>query len=143
MNKLLLSKNGRNHIKVFICQNCEAVPEDDAEKIRFSESIFNELQKSDDAIRHSYYCNRKKGILTAVYELRDKLYLDYCFRTAEKGFYITILYVYPNNQESFNDLLAIEKFLRSNISELGESYKAQVLESEEGFKKFLKDNADA
>ena len=131
MNKLLLSKNGRNHIRIVPLKDCVETPEDGAERIRWCEEVFTKLQNSDEAIRHSYYCNRKTGILTGVWELDGKIYLDYCFRTADKGIYVTTVYIYPG--DGLNDALSIEKFLRINLSDIGQDYKMQILEGKEAW----------
>jgi hypothetical protein len=133
MNKLLISKNGRNHIRVMPMKDCMVIPKDEKEKIEFCEKVFNDLQNSDAAVRHSYYCNRKRGILTGVWELDNKIYLNYCFRTADKGIYIDTLYVFPKDYR--NDALAIEKFFRQNIHSIGEDYRKQI---EEGKEEWLK-----
>jgi len=131
MNKLLLSKNGRNHIRIMPVQNSMEIAETDAGRIEQCKEIFDKLQKSDSAIRHSYYCNRKKGLLTGVWELDGKIYLDYCFHTADKGIYVTTIYVWP--QDGLGDALSIEKFLRQNLLSIGEDYKQQVIEGKEAW----------
>ena len=135
MNKLLLSKNGRNHIVIYPLKNCMELPENNAERILFCEKVFNNLQDDSGAVRHYYYCNRKRGILTAVYELDNKIYLDYCIHTADKGFYKVIIYVLP--LDGLNDALAISKFWSKNLSDIGNDYKEQVEEGYDAYHEFL------
>ena len=140
MNKLLLSKNGRNHIKVMILKDCIETPTDEAEQVRLSHKLFDELQHSEEAIKHSYYCNRKTGILTAIYELNNLIYLVNCFRTFERGFYVCTLYVMP--KENLNDAKAIEKFFKANIAQIAADYKNQIIEGKEAYEEFVNGEAD-
>lgn len=133
LNKLLLSKNGRNHIRIMPIKDIVKVPEDEGEKIEFCEKLFKDLQTNDQVIRHSYYCNRKKGVLTGVWELDNKIYLDHCFHTADKGIYVATIYIFP--KDMLNDVLAIEKFFRNNLSQIGSDYKEQI---EDGRKEWIK-----
>lgn len=137
MNKLLLSKNGRNHIVIYPLKNILELPADNGERIIFCEKLFNNLQNDESAIRHFYYCNRKRGILAAVYELDNKIYLDYCIHTADKGFYKIIIYVLP--LESKEDALSIAKFWSKNLNQIGEDYKNQIIEGKDAFEDFIKD----
>lgn len=133
MNKILLNQKGRNHIRVMPLKECLVIPEDGAESIKMCQTIFTNLQHSDDVVRHSYHKQAKKGYLTGVYELQDKIYLTNCIRTADKGIYVLNIYVFPGNL--LGDALAIEKFLIENIETMMADYKNQILEAaEDGLK---------
>lgn len=140
MNKLLLSKNGRNHIKVMILKNCIETPTDEAEQINLSHKLFDELQHSEEAIKHSYYCNRKTGILTAIYELNNLIYLVNCFRTFTRGFYVCTLYIMP--KDNLEDAKAIEKFFKANIAQIAEDYKNQIIEGKDAYEEFINKGAE-
>lgn len=138
MNKILLNTKGRNHIRIFPLKDIIKMPEDGAEKIKLCESIFVELQQSDNAVRHAYYRHTKKGYQVSVWELNNKIYLVNCVRDMEHN-YVTTIYIGDN----LNDMLGIAKFLVNNIEEMMEDYKNQIIEAPEAFKEFIKEGAKA
>lgn len=117
MNKILLKKHGRNHIRILPTND---IVIDDAE------ATFNHLQNSENAVRHSYHRRKKKGYLTTVYELDDRIYLTNCIKDFD-GNYVTNIYVMP--LELLADALAIEKFLVANIEIVMEDYKQQLIDA--------------
>jgi len=139
MNKILLNKNGRNHIRIFPLNNIIELPEDGAERIRLCEKIFTELQNSDNATRNYYYRNVKTGHQVSVWSLNDKTYLVNCIRDLDYN-YVTTIYISSN----LNDMLGIAKFLRANMKQITEDYKKQIIEGKDAFEEFLKkEKADA
>lgn len=135
MNKILLNQKGRNHIKVMLLKDSELeMPVEDAEKIHFCEKLFINLQHDDNAIRHFYYRNTKKGYQITVYESNDKIYLTNCIRDME-GNYITTIYVSKN----LNDLKGIAKMLKENIQTIMSDYKMQIIEGKDAFKDYIED----
>ena len=135
MNKLLLNKNGRNHIRIFPLKNIIKLPEDGAERIHLCEEIFTELQNSDDAVRHYYYRNVKIGHQLTVYELNNKIYLTNCMRDPDYN-YITTIYISNN----LDDMINIAKFLRVNMKQIADDYKQQIIDGKEAFEDFVKDS---
>ena len=131
MNKILLSKNGRNHIRIFPLKGIIEFPEEG--KSKFCESIFLKLQNDEQAIRHYYYRNVKIGHQVTVYESDNKIYLTNCIRDLDYN-YVTTIYISDN----LNDMIGIAKFLRANMKQIAEDYKNQILEGAEEFKEFIK-----
>lgn len=138
MNKLLLNKNGRNHIRIFPLKNIIELPEDAAERIKLCQSIFNELQQSDNAIKHAYYRHTKKGYQVSVWELDNKIYLVNCIRDLDYN-YVTTIYISDN----LNDMLGISKFLISNIDGIMNDYKNQIIEGKNAYEDFVKKGGEA
>lgn len=134
MNKLLLNKNGRNHIRIMPLKNISELPEDGAERIKLCESVFMKLQNDDNAKRHYYYRNVKIGHQVTVYELDNKIYLTNCMRDPDYN-YVTTIYISDN----LSDMINIAKFLRVNMKQIAEDYKSQILEGKEAFEDFIKD----
>ena len=130
MNKIILNKNGRNHIRIFPLKGIIEMPENEAKKIELCKSIFQELQQSDNVIKHAYYRHTKKGYQVSVWELNQKIYLVNCIRDLDYN-YITTIYIGDN----LNDMLGIAKFLVNNIDEIMRDYKNQILEGKEEFDK--------
>lgn len=136
MNKILLNQKGRNHIKVMLLKDSDLeMPTDKIEQIKFCETLFANLQHDDNAIRHFYYRNVKKGYQIAVYESDSKIYLANCIRDMEHN-YITTIYVSKN----LNDLKNIAKMLRENIETIMDDYKNQILEGKEAFEDMNKES---
>lgn len=138
MNKIILNKSGRNHIRIFPLKNIIPLPEDAAERIRLCQSVFVELQQSDDVKKHAYYRHTKKGYQVSVWELNQKIYLVNCIRDLDHN-YITTIYISDN----LNDMLGIAKFLVSNIDDIMKDYKNQIIEGKEAFEEYTKKGADA
>lgn len=139
MNKILLNQKGRNHIKVMLIKDSGLeMPEDNAEKIKFCETIFADLQHNDNAIRHFYYRNTKKGYQITVYQIDELIYLTNCIRDLDYN-YVTTIYVSKN----LNDLKGIAKMLRENIETIMQDYKDQIFEGQEAFEEFNKKEAKA
>ena len=138
MNKILLNQKGRNHIKVKLLKDSDLdMPTDGAEQIKFCESIFMHLQ-NDEATRHYYYRNTKKGYQITVYQIKNMVYLTNCIRDMDKN-YISTIYVGKN----LNDMLGIAKFLRQNIETLMTDYKNQIEEGKDAFEEFTKKAEEA
>ena len=130
MNKILLNKNGRNHIKIFPIKDIIEIPESEAERILSCKRIFESFASDESAIRHYYYRNVKSGCQVTVYESDNKIYLTNCIRDPEHN-YVTTVYISDN----LSDMIAIAKFLVKNNRELTESYKNQIME---GYEEWLK-----
>lgn len=138
MNKILLNQKGRNHIKVMLLKDSELdMPIDGAEQIKFCEKIFATLQQ-EEATRHYYYRNVKKGYQITVYQIGDMVYLTNCIRDLDHN-YVSTIYVSKN----LNDMLGIAKFLVSNIDDIMKDYKNQIIEGKEAFEEYTKKGADA
>ena len=138
MNKILLNQKGRNHIKVMLLKDCELeMPEDAAEKIKFCEKVFATLQQ-EEATRHYYYRNVKKGYQITVYQINDMVYLTNCIRDMDHN-YISTIYVSKN----LNDMNSIAKFLRQNIETVMSDYKEQIIEGKEEWDKQHEEGGEA
>lgn len=138
MNKIILNKNGRNHIRIFPLKNIIELPEDGAERIKLCQSIFVNLQQSNNAIKYAYYRHTKKGYQVSVWQLDDKIYLVNCIRDLDYN-YVTTIYISDN----LNDMLGIAKFLVSNIDDIMHDYKNQIIEGKEAFEEFNKEGGEA
>ena len=136
MNKILLSKNGRNHIRIFPLKGIIEIPEENQSK--FCEDLFLELQNDESAIRHYYYRNVKLGHQITVYESKNKIYLTNCMRDLDYN-YVTTIYISDN----LNDMLGIAKFLRQNMKQIADDYKNQIIEGKDAFEDFVKEGAEA
>ncbi len=136
MNKLLLNKNGRNHIRVYPLNDTIEFPEDKAEKINLCEKLFNDLQHDESAIRHYYYRNVKTGIQVTVFESNNKIYLTNCFRVPEHT-YVTTIYI--NKLDSLEDCINIAKFLSKNMNTIGNDYKQQIIDGQEAYDDYVKE----
>lgn len=137
MNKILLSKNGRNHIRIFPLKGIIELPEDGAEKIKLCQKIFVELQQSDEAIKHAYYRHTKKGYQVSVWELNKKIYLVNCIRDMDYN-YVTTIYISDN----LNDMLGIANFLKDNIEEIMRDYKNQIIEGQEAYQEYIENQRE-
>lgn len=131
MTKILLNKNGRNHIKIMPLGNIE-YPEDPAERVIWCQKAFEELRDSD-AERLYYYCNRKTGLLTGVYDLGGIIYLTNCIRDLD-GNYITTIYIGMRPDDAVN----VAKFLVSNNKEITDDYRNQIIEGVDEWLKLQK-----
>lgn len=124
MNKLLLSEKKRNHIKIMPLCDFDDIPDDEAGKINWCESKYNELQNSSEAVNLYLYKNAPKGYLISVWQLNNLYYLIQCIRNEFKT-YNSVIYI--NNNE--NDTLNIAKFLKANIQQIMADYKQQILDA--------------
>lgn len=127
MNKLLLSNNGRNHIKMFPLYKNPEIPEDEGEKIKWCEEKFNKLQTSDAATRLFYYKNVREGVLISVWELDNLYYLINCIRN-EFGTYNDTIYI----NDIKLDTLASAEFLKQNAIKLMDEYKIKLIQAQNG-----------
>lgn len=133
MNKILLNKNGRNHIRIMPLKGIIELPTENTSK--FCEQLFLDLQNDDNAKRHYYYRNVKLGHQVTVYESDNKIYLTNCMRDLDYN-YVTTVYISDN----LNDMLNIAKFLRANMKQIAEDYKNQIIEGKDAFEDFIKDS---
>ena len=132
MNKILLNKNGRNHIRIMPLNGIIELPTENTST--FCEELFNKLQNDDSAVRHYYYRNVKLGHQVTVYESDNKIYLTNCMRDPDYN-YVTTIYISDN----LNDMINIAKFLRANMKQIAEDYKSQIIEGKEAYEEYLKD----
>jgi len=123
-NKILLNQKGRNHIRIFPLYKDVCIPEDEADKIRWAQAKFEELENSSEAERLYIFKSVKKGYLVSVWQLNDLYYLVQSIRNEFSTYNSTI---YITNEK--NDMLAISKFLRENITTIMKDYKQQILDA--------------
>lgn len=104
LNKVLLNSRGNNKIR--IVPDCFKEPEE----------LIDTLQTNDKVIRHSYYCNRKRGLLTGVWQLDNKIYLVICIRLADKKSYDTTIIEFDaqTTTASLSNIIDLEKWYRSH-----------------------------
>lgn len=126
MNKLLLNNNARNHIKIMALYNNPDVPDDEGERIRWCEKMFNNLQNSDKAVRIFSNKHVKKGFAISVWELDGLYYLIQSIRN-EFGTYNNVIYINDIKEDTLN----IAKFLKENAIGLMNDYRKQILEANE------------
>lgn len=125
MNRLLMNKSVRNHIRFLpMPETIPDLPADEGDRIRWCEAEFARLQSSEDAKRLICHANRRKGYMITVWELDGMGYLCQCLRT-NTGVYVSTIYV----SKDLDDLVAIAKFLRDNVETAMADYKKQILEA--------------
>lgn len=132
MNKLLLNCRSRNHIRFLPAKEGMdlGIPTDDADKIKWCEDRFNQLQHRNDITRLCFYSHTKKGYLITVYEMDNLYYLVLCIRN-EFRTYNTTIYIDTEKEQ----LIGIAKFLDKNNSQIMKDYKNQILEARDALMK--------
>lgn len=134
MNKLLLNRAGRNHIRFFpMPDTVPDIPDLEADRIRWCESRYKALERDPEAKRLCLYKNRTKGYLVSVWESGGLYYLIQCIRNEWKTFDDTI-YVTKDG----NDAVAIAKFVHENIETIMADYRQQILDARD---QLLRDKA--
>jgi hypothetical protein len=126
-NKLLLNNKARNHIKVFPVDKTIVIPEGEAEKIKWAESVYKRLEL--ESVNLVTYKNKSRGYMISVWQMDDKYYIIESIRNEFKTFNNTI---YINDNK--NDSLAIAKFLKDNIITIMSDYKQQLLDAKDSIK---------
>lgn len=132
-NKLLLNQTARNHIRFFPMEGTiPDLPETEAERIRWCEQRFKQLQDSFEAKRLALYKNRSKGYQISVWRMDGLYYIVQCLRNEWKTFNDTI-YITKDG----DDAVAIAKFLHDNIEEIKADYKQQILDARDALLKSM------
>lgn len=135
-NKLLLNNNSRNHIKFMPLVKNMKLPEDEGEQIKWAKETFERLENDENAQKLWHFSSRKKGVLVSVWK-SDYYYIIVSLRN-EFDTYNNIIYI----SESENDSIALSKFLSQNYTEITKSYKEQILEAGEDYKKQVNKKVD-
>jgi len=118
MNKIVLNSRGRNHIKFLPLNSGVVLPDSEGDRIRWAESVYNELLYSNEAER--LFVSKRKGYLVTAWQLNGLYYLTQCIRNIS-GTYNTTIYI--NNERE--DTINIAKFLRDNAINIMSDIKKQ------------------
>ena len=125
MNKLLLNRRARNHIRFFPMKDTISnLPESESDRIKWCEAEFKRLERNNDAKRLVLHKNKAKGYLISVWQMDNLYYLILCLRNEFKTFNDTI---YINSERE--DTINIAKFLRDNVDQIMSDYKKQLLDA--------------
>ena len=127
MSKILIDEKALNYTRLMVKTDKLVVPAEEADQIRFCESIFNKLEKEGKILYKSN--NKAHQIYIRVIELEQVYYLTVCFNHGHNdNIYINNMYAI----DSQHDCMELAKVVRQeylNISQAkNKAVKAEIKE---------------
>lgn len=120
MNKLVLEPEERHHIR-FLPLKTREIPVDEADQIRLTESIYNNLVENGEIL---YQRTKQKSHSIYSVKLNNEYFIIVCIKN-EFGTYNDTIYELSNE----NDCIALAKFTSKNIRTIMNDYKKQILDA--------------